>query len=83
MDVNNFHAPPTEVIVGMILIFLIGIILGAAICLPIVHKHSTLPLEKLSGDWIWRYTPDWILSILGCIISIVVCFILISGMWRM
>ena len=80
---ENFSMPPVEVLVGFVLIFIIGTILGAAICLPIMHKHSDIPLEKLSGDWIWRYTPDWILSILGCVITLILCFILISGMWRM
>ena len=80
---DSLSVPPVEVIIGMILIFVVGVILGAAICLPIVHKNSDLPLEKLSNDWIWRYTPDWILSILGCVVSIVLCFILISGIWRM
>lgn len=80
---DSISMPPAEVIAGFVGIFIVGLILGAAICLPIVHKHSTLPLEKLSGDWIWRYTPDWILSIVGCVICIVLCFILISGIWRM
>ena len=80
MDAPNF--PPVEVILGLVMIFLIGLALGAAICLPIVHKNSDIPLEKLSGDWIWKYTPDWILSVLGCVISLTLCFILISGLWR-
>lgn len=80
-DTVNF--PPIEVLIAMILVFVVGIILGAAISLPIVHKNCDIPLEKLTGDLIWRYAPDWILSVLGCIISIIVCFILISGMWVM
>ncbi|MBR6014362.1 MAG: hypothetical protein IK062_11395 [Selenomonadaceae bacterium] len=80
---DSFSMPPIDVIIGLVLIFVVGLILGAAICLPIAHKNSDLPLEKLSGDWIWRYTPDWILSIIGCVVSIAVCFILISGIWRM
>lgn len=80
---DSVSMPPIEVIIGIILVFVLGVILGAAICLPIVHKHSNLSLEKLSGDLIWRYTPDWILSILGCIISLVLCFLLISGIWRL
>lgn len=79
---EGFSVPPVEVLVGFVLIFIIGMILGATICLPIMHKHSNIPLEKLSGDWIWRYTPDWILSILGCVITLILCFILISGIWR-
>ena len=74
--------PPPEVALGLVMIFLIGLVLGAAICLPIVHKNSNIPLERLSGDWIWKYTPDWILSIIGCIVSLILCFILITGMWR-
>ena len=80
MDSPSF--PPIEVIIGFIVIFVTGLALGAAICLPIVHKNSDIPLEKLSGDLIWKYTPDLVLSIIGCIISLVCCFILISGMWR-
>ena len=80
---DSVSIPPIEVIIGIILVFVLGVVLGAAICLPIVHKNSNLPLEKLSGDLIWRYTPDWILSILGCVISLVLCFLLISGIWRM
>lgn len=80
---GNFTLPPIEVLVGFVVIFIVGIILGAAICLPIVHKNSDIPLEKLTGDLIWRYTPDWLLSILGCIVTLIVCFLLISGMWRM
>lgn len=80
MDSPNL--PPMEVILGFVIIFLTGLALGAAICLPIVHKNSGIPLEKLSGDLIWKYTPDWILSVVGCVISLVLCFILISGIWR-
>ena len=80
---DNFTFPPVEVLVGFVLVFIIGVILGATICLPIMHRKSNIPLEKLSGDWIWRYTPDWILSVLGCVITLILCFILISGMWRM
>ena len=80
---DNFTLPPVEVLVGFVLVFIVGVILGAAICLPIIHRNSDIPLEKLTGDLIWRYTPDWILSVLGCIITLVVCFLLISGMWRM
>ena len=80
MDAPNL--PPMEVILGFVMIFLIGLALGAAICLPIVQKNSDIPLEKLSGDWIWKYTPDWVLCIIGCVLSLVMCFILISGMWR-
>jgi len=80
MDAPNL--PPPEVLLGFVIIFFVGLALGAAICLPIVHKGSDIPLEKLSGDWIWKYSPDWILSILGCVVTLVLCFILISGLWR-
>ena len=80
MDAPNL--PPVEVIIGWVVVFVTGLALGAAICLPIVHKHSDIPLERLSGEWIWRYTPDWLLSVVGCIITLVLCFLLISGMWR-
>lgn len=79
---NPESLPPIEVLVGLVLIFIFGLILGAVICLPIVQRNSDLPLEKLSGDWIWKYTPDWILSVIGCIISLALCFMLISGIWR-
>ena len=74
--------PPVEVLLGFILIFAVGVALGAAICLPIVHKNSDIQLEKLSGDWIWKYTPDWVLSIIGCVVALVCCFIMISGVWH-
>ena len=81
MDAPNF--PPIDVIVGLLVIFFAGLALGAAICLPIVHKNSDIPLERLSGEWIWRYTPDLVLSIVGCVITLILSFLLISGMWRM
>ena len=74
--------PPPEIALGLIMIFFTGLVLGAAICLPIVHKNSDIPLEKLSGDWIWKYTPDLVLSIVGCVITIIVSFILIGGFWH-
>ncbi len=83
MDVNSLiNLIPLDVIVGFVCIFIFGMILGAAICLPYVHKRSTLPLEKLSGDWIWHYKPDLILCIVGCLIFIIMSFLLISGIWR-
>ena len=73
---------PLDVVIGFIALFVFGLILGAAICLPYVHKNSTLPLEKLSGDWIWHYKPDLVLCIVGCVIFIIMSFLLISGWWR-
>ena len=74
---------PLDVLIGFICLFVFGMILGAAICLPYVHKHSDLPLEKLSGDWIWHYKPDLVLCIVGCVIFILMSFLLIGGWWRM
>ncbi len=71
--------PPLDVIAGLAGIFFFGMCLGAAIVLPYAHKHSDLPLEKLSNDIIWRYTPDWILYLVGCIVFIVIGFVLVSG----
>ena len=73
---------PIDVVIGFVALFVFGTILGAAICLPYVHKNSTLPLEKLSGDWIWHYKPDLVLCIVGCVIFIIMSFLLISGWWR-
>ena len=73
---------PLDVVIGFVALFVFGMILGAAICLPYVHKNSTLPLEKLSGDWIWHYKPDLVLCIVGCVIFIIMSFLLISGWWR-
>ncbi|MBQ6976977.1 MAG: hypothetical protein IJQ16_10585 [Selenomonadaceae bacterium] len=82
-DINSMiNLMPIDVIIGFIFLFVFGLILGAAICLPYVHKHSTLPLEKLIGDWIWHYKPDLVLCIIGCVIFIVMSFLLISGIWR-
>lgn len=77
-----FDTIPLDVIVGFICLFVFGMVLGAAVCLPYVHKNSTLPLEKLSGDWIWHYKPDLILCIVGCLAFIVMSFLLIGGWWR-
>ena len=74
--------PPTDVVVGMLCILIFGIVLGALIYLPVAEKNSPLPLEKLSGDIIWRYKPDWIIFVLGCIIFLAVSFLLVSGFWR-
>ena len=63
--------PPLEVLIGFVLIVVVGTMLGATICLPIAHKNSKLTLEQLSGDLIWRYAPDWFLSVMGCVITLV------------
>ena len=74
--------PPTEVMIGMFCILIFGIILGALIYLPVAEKNSPLPLEKLSGEIIWRYKPDWILFVLGCMVFLLVSFLLVSGFLR-
>ena len=79
---EGMSLPPVEVILGFVIIFFTGLALGAAICLPIVHKNSDIPLEKLSGDLIWKYTPDLVLSIVGCVVALIFCFVMISGMWH-
>lgn len=78
----DFLPVPIDVIIGFIFILLFGMILGAIIFLPIAHKTSDLPLEKLSNDLVWNYAPDWILIFVGCIIFLVMSFVLISGIWR-
>lgn len=77
-----FALPPTDVIIGMAGIFFFGIILGMLIYLPIAQKNSKLPLEYLSGELIWRYAPDWIIFVVGCIIFLVVSFMMVSGFMR-
>jgi len=79
----DFLPVPIDVIIGLIFILLFGMILGAIIYLPIAHKSSELPLERLSNDLVWHYTPDWLLIFIGCVVFLVMSFILISGMWRM
>lgn len=79
----DFLPVPIDVIIGFILILVFGMILGATIYLPVAHKTSDIPLEKLSNDLVWQYTPDWVLIFFGCIIFLVMSFILISGIWRM
>ena len=79
----DFLPVPIDVIIGLIFILLFGMVLGAIIYLPIAHKTSDLPLERLSNDLVWRYAPDWLLIFVGCIIFLAMSFILISGMWRM
>ena len=74
---------PLDVIIGFICVIFFGMIFGAVIYLPIAHKDSDLPLERLSNDIIWHYAPDWLLLVIGCIIFLVLSFLLISGMWRM
>ncbi len=74
--------PPIDIIIGLICIGVFGLLLGALIYLPVAVKNSPLPIEKLSGDIIWRYMPDWLLMFLGCIIFITISFLMISGFLR-
>lgn len=74
--------PPAEVLIGMACILVFGLVLGALIYLPVAERNSPLSLEKLSGEIIWRYKPDWILFVLGCVIFLCVSFLLVSGFWR-
>lgn len=75
-------APPPDVIIGMVGILIFGLVLGALIYLPVAEKNSPLSLEKLSGEIIWRYKPDWLIFLLGCIIFLSVSFMLVSGFLR-
>ena len=74
--------PPIDIIIGLICIGVFGLMLGALIYLPVAAKESPLPIEKLSGDIIWRYMPDWLLMVLGCLIFIIISFLMISGFLR-
>ena len=74
--------PPADVTVGFIGILLFGLMLGALIYLPVAEKNSPLSLEHLSGEIIWRYKPDWIVFIIGCVIFLCVSFLLVSGFLR-
>lgn len=75
--------PPFDIIIGLICIGLFGLALGALLFLPIAAKKSPLSIEKLSNDIIWRYVPDWLLMFLGCVIFIILSFMLVSGYLRM
>ncbi|MBD3879895.1 MAG: hypothetical protein SR1Q5_09520 [Quinella sp. 1Q5] len=77
-----FEVPPFDVIIGLLGILIFGLMLGALIYLPVAEKNSTLPLERLSGEIIWRYKPDWIIFVLGCIVFLSVSFLMVSGYLR-
>ena len=76
------YLPPMDIIIGLICIGVFGLLLGALIYLPVAVKDSPLPIEKLSGDIIWRYMPDWLLMFIGCIIFIIISFLMVSGFLR-
>ena len=77
-----FEVPPMDVIIGMVGILFFGLMLGALIYLPVAEKNSKLSLEKLSGEIIWRYKPDWIIFVLGCVVFLGVSFLMVSGLLR-
>ncbi len=77
-----FEMPPADVAVGLIGILIFGLMLGALMYLPVAEKNSKLTLEKLSGEIIWKYKPDWILFVAGCVIFLGVSFLLVSGLLR-
>lgn len=74
--------PPLDVTVGLIGILIFGLMLGALIYLPVAEKNSKLSLERLSGEIIWRYKPDWVVFVIGCVIFLAVSFLLVSGLLR-
>ena len=76
------YLPPIDIIIGLICIAIFGLLLGALIYLPVAVKDSPLSIEKLSNDIIWRYMPDWLLMFIGCVIFIVLSFLLVSGYLR-
>ena len=77
-----FEVPPFDVIIGLLGILIFGLMLGALIYLPVAEKNSTLSLERLSGEVIWRYKPDWIIFVLGCLVFLAVSFLMVSGLLR-
>ena len=77
-----FEVPPFDVIIGLLGILIFGLMLGALIYLPVAEKNSTLSLERLSGEIIWRYKPDWIIFVLGCLVFLAVSFLMVSGLLR-
>ena len=77
-----FEMPPFDVIIGLFGILIFGLMLGALIYLPVAEKNSTLSLERLSGEIIWRYKPDWIIFVLGCLVFLAVSFLMVSGLLR-
>ena len=74
--------PPLDVTVGFVGILIFGLVLGALIYLPVAEKNSKLSLDRLSGEIIWRYKPDWIVFVIGCVIFLAVSFLLVSGLLR-
>ena len=77
-----FTMPPMDVVIGMVGILFFGLMLGALLYLPVAEKNSKLPLEKLSNELIWRFAPDWLIMVIGCVIFITVSFMMVSGFMR-
>ena len=77
-----FSMPPMDVIIGMVGILFFGLMLGALMYLPVAEKNSKLSLERLSGEIIWRYKPDWIIFVIGCVVFLAVSFLMVSGFLR-
>ena len=77
-----FSMPPLDVIIGMVGILFFGLMLGALIYLPVAEKNSELSLEKLSGEIIWKYKPDWMIFVIGCVVFLAVSFLMVSGFLR-
>ena len=77
-----FSMPPVDVIVGLIGILFFGALLGALMYLPVAQKASKLPLEYLSGELIWRMKPDWVIFVCGCLLFLIVSFMMVSGYLR-
>lgn len=77
-----FAMPPLDVTVGLVGILFFGIMLGALMYLPVAHKASKLPLEYLSGELIWRIKPDWVIFVFGCLLFLIVSFLMVSGLLR-
>ena len=82
MDLVLDFLPPFDIIIGLIFIAIFGLGLGALIYLPVAAKKSPLSIEKLSNDIIWRYVPDWLLMFIGCVLFVILSFLLVSGYFR-
>ena len=84
MDLNVImsYLPRIDVLMGFACILAIGVVIGAVLYLPVAHYESKIPLEKLTADIIWKYAPDWILLLAGCIVLVTLCFLLLGGIWR-
>ncbi len=82
LDVILSYLPRIDVLMGFASILAIGVVMGAVIYLPVAHYESKIPLEKLTADIVWKYLPDWVLLMAGCIGLLTICFLLLGGIWR-